>query len=220
MKNKRKILEAFESSTFGPDRKRLRTAAHTDIEDALLLWFKQARSLGVPVSGPILQLKSRKLASALGHRGFACSTSLLEHFKTRHGIAFRQMSGEAASVTEDMTTDWLGVKLPALLHEYQPVDVFNADETGLFWKCLPDKTLHMKGEHCSGGKKSKERITVLICANMTGTEKLSLLVIGKFAKPRCFKNVRTLPVQYEANRKAWMISDLFSSWLTKLDREK
>ena len=175
LKNKRKIFEAFESSTFGPDRKRLRTAAHTDIEDAFLLWFKQARSLGVPISGPILQLKARELASALGHRGFACSTGWLERFKTRHGIAFRQMSGQAASVTEYMTTDWLRVKLPALLREYQPVDVFNADETGLFWKCLTDKTLHMKGEQCSGGNKSKERITVLVCANMTGTKKLLLL---------------------------------------------
>jgi hypothetical protein len=80
------------------------------------------------------------------------------------------MSGEATSVTNDMTADWLEVKLPALLREYQPVDIFNADETGLFWKCLPDKTLHMKGEQCSGGKKSKERITVLVCANMTGTK--------------------------------------------------
>ena len=219
LKNKRKTLEAFESSTFRPDRKRLRTAAHTDVEEALLLWFKQARSQGVPVSGPILQLKARELAAALGHRGFRCSTGWLERFKTRHGIAFRQMSGEATSVTNDMTADWLEVKLPALLREYQPVDIFNADKTGLFWKCLPDKTLHMKGEQCSGGKKSKERITVLVCANMTGTEKLPLLVIGKFAKQRCFKNVSRLPVQYEANRKAWMISDLFSSWLMKLDRE-
>ena len=69
--------------------------------------------------------------------------------------------------------------MPTLLHDSQPVDVFNADETGLFWKSLPDKTLHMKGEQCSGGKKSKERITVLVCANMTGIEKLPLIVICK-----------------------------------------
>ena len=52
---------------------------------------------------------------------------------------------------------------------------------------------------------------------MSGSEKLPLLVIGRFAKPRCFKNARSIPVQYEANSKAWMVSDLFSSWLTKLD---
>ena len=48
MKNKEKTLEAVESSSYLPERKRLRTAAHTDIEKALLLWFKQARSLNVP----------------------------------------------------------------------------------------------------------------------------------------------------------------------------
>ena len=70
--------------------------------------IKQARSLNVPISGPILQLKARELANSLGHSGFACSSGWLERFKTRHGIVFRQMSGEAASVTEDMTADWLG----------------------------------------------------------------------------------------------------------------
>ena len=77
----------------------------------------------------------------------------------------------------------------------------------------------MKGEPCSGGKKNKNRTTVLVCSNMTGTEKLPLLVIGRFAKPRCFKNIGTLPVQREANHKAWMVSELFTKWLTKLDKE-
>ena len=77
----------------------------------------------------------------------------------------------------------------------------------------------MKGETCSGGKTSKDRISLLVCANMTGSEKLPLLVIGKFARPRCFKNVRTLPVQYECNHKAWIVSDIFSSWPVKLDKK-
>ena len=32
-----------------------------------------------------------------------------------------------------------------------------------------------------------------------------------------FKNARSIPEQYESNSKAWMVSSLFSSWLTKLD---
>ena len=35
MKNKEKLLEAFELSCFLPERKRLQTAAHTDIKEAL-----------------------------------------------------------------------------------------------------------------------------------------------------------------------------------------
>ena len=77
-----------------------------------------------------------------------------------------------------MLHDWTSRQLPDLLDKFSPDDIFNADETGLFWKCLPDKS----GERCSGGKRSKDRITVLVCANMSGSEKLPLLVIGRFAK--------------------------------------
>ena len=43
-----------------------------------------------------------------------------------------------------------------------------------------------KGELCHGGKNSKERLTVLLCYNADGSEKLTSIVIGKFKKPRCF----------------------------------
>ena len=76
--------------------------------------------------------------------------------------------------------------LPALLADYDPCDVFNADETGLFFKCLPEKTLAFKGEKCHGGKRSKERVTVMVAANMIGTEKLKFMVIGKSVKPIVF----------------------------------
>ncbi|XP_061169489.1 tigger transposable element-derived protein 4-like [Saccostrea echinata] len=84
---------------------------------------------------------------------------------------------------------------------------------------MPDKTLEFKGVDCHGGKSSKERLTVLVCANMSGTEKIPLFVIGKSKNPRCFKNIKTLPTSYEANKKAWITSDLFTTWLRKLDKK-
>ena len=62
---------------------------------------------------------------------------------------------------------------------YSPGDILNADGTGLYWKCLPDKSLSLKGERSSGGNRSKDRITVLVYANISGSEKLPLLVIGR-----------------------------------------
>ena len=62
----------------------------------------------------------------------------------------------------------------------------------------------MKGKKYSGGKCSKERITIMVACNMDGTEKTPLLVLGKSAKPRCFKKVRTLPVDYAFSKKSWM----------------
>lgn len=56
---------------------------------------------------------------------------------------------------------------------------------------MPDKTLKFKGENCSGGKLSKDRITIMVAANMSGTEKKKLFVIGKSQKPRCFSSVKS-----------------------------
>lgn len=62
-----------------------------------------------------------------------------------------------------------------------------------------------KGEDYSSGKKSKERLTVMLSVNMLGDFEKSL-VIGKSQKPRCFKNidVKKLGVTWKAKRKAWM----------------
>jgi hypothetical protein len=39
--------------------------------------------------------------------------------------------------------------------------MFNCDETGLFFRALPDKTLCLKNEICRGGKKAKDCLTAL-----------------------------------------------------------
>ena len=84
----------------------------------------------------------------------------------------------------------------AALKEYSPADIYNADETALFYKLMPNKTLEFKGNKCFWGKSSKEGITALLCTNSTGTDKLKPLKIGKFGQPRCFKRVQHLPFEY------------------------
>ncbi|XP_067949810.1 tigger transposable element-derived protein 6-like [Watersipora subatra] len=53
---------------------------------------------------------------------------------------------------------------------------------------------------------------------MSGNEKEVPIVLGKFRKPRCFKNVTNLPCQYYHNKKAWMVSDIFQAWVKDFDR--
>lgn len=89
------------------------------------------------------------------------------------------MNGEAQDVDMNVTDKWISTVWPKLKMKYSPKDIFNADETGLFFKLTSDKTLKFKGEKCVGGKLSKERITVLVAANMSGTEKRKLFVTGK-----------------------------------------
>ncbi|GFR58720.1 tigger transposable element-derived protein [Elysia marginata] len=141
----------------------------------------------------------------------------LDRFKLRHGIVMKAVSGEAASAKRVDTTAW-EAELQDILKKFEPRDIYNADETGLFYKCLPNKSLAFQGETCTGQKVPKDRISLLCAANLAG-EKLPLLAIGKYEKPRCFKNIRTLPVTYRSNMKAWMTGKLFEEWVQKLDRQ-
>lgn len=83
------------------------------------------------------------------------------------------------------------------------------DETGCFWKALPDKGLAQKGKSCKGGKKSKQRITVAFFVNGMGEKEYKPIVIWKSEKPCCFKQVNKtqLPVQYHSHdnqRHGWL----------------
>ena len=121
-----------------------------------------------------------------------------------------------SAVTEEMTAPWNETTLSTLLPNYKLENVFNADELGLFYQCLPTKTYHLSRAKCSGGKNSKLRLTGVAAANATG-EKLPMFVVGKSKTPRCFKNIKQLSCRYRNQEKSWMTGDLFGEWIRKLD---
>ena len=81
--------------------------------------------------------------------------------------------------------------------------IFNCDETGLYFKMLPGHTLASVHKQPDGTKKAKDRVTINACANASGTIKLPLLFIGKAKNPRCFRkiNKEALPVVYRNQKK-------------------
>ena len=72
--------------------------------------------------------------------------------------------------------------------------IFNADESGLYWKLMPSKTLVTPREkEAKAFKQPKDRVTIMACANASGSIKLLLVFIHKYAYPRCFKNIAKRP---------------------------
>ena len=67
---------------------------------------------------------------------------------------------------------------------YKSEDVYNMDESALFWKISLEGTLAT--EQTSGGKHDKAQISINLVVNATGTDKVSSWFIGKAANPRCF----------------------------------
>ena len=108
------------------------------------------------ISGDILRAKAEELFAELGRtRRWSCSNGWISRWKTRHNIKYKAVSGENTSVDRTVCDDWRESTLKPVLQHYSANGVINADETGLYWQLLPDKTHAVKGETCTGGSRYK-----------------------------------------------------------------
>lgn len=200
------------------DRKRKRTFKEEAAEKALKIWVDQKNEQHARVNAPMLKQKAKQLAETLG-REFEPSDGWISRFKKRNGLVYKKEHGEKQSTDFKAADDYTKQKLPELLKEYSADDIYNADETALFFKCIPDRGYAGKKVELSGGKKQKDRLTVLVCTNMSGSDRKKLLVIGKSKSPRGFPHDQTrLPVIYRHSSNAWMTSQIFTEYLRTWDR--
>lgn len=219
IKKQRNEIMLFTSKMDSSDglkrRKVIKSAKNQELDKAMETWFTQKRSLNEPISGPLVCEKALEMNEKLGgSEDFKASTGWLQKFKSRHGIRELKIQGESLSADSNAAEKFKETFSAFVKkEELSEDDVYNADETGLNWKALPRKSLASRKENAACGfKVSKERVTIMTCANAAGTHRLPLLLIGKSKKPRCFKNIKNLPVTYTAQKSAWMDSKLFLDW--------
>ncbi|KAF7694613.1 Jerky like protein, partial [Cucumispora dikerogammari] len=108
----------------------------------------------------------------------------LEKFKRRHEIRLRKLHGEMKRDDKVDLSSFMTI-LNQKIVEYTEENVYNLDETGLFYKLIPSKTLCKKPT--LGYKNFKDRVSIMICSNFSGTDKRAPFMIGKSVKPRCFR---------------------------------
>lgn len=224
LKQKDKLLNfasVSDSDSAMKKRKTMKKSTYDELDSALTEWFAQIRSEGTPVSGTIVSAQAKNFFDLLGIEGnFNASSGWLHRFKKRHGIREIGLHGEKLSGDQQAADDFQRYIEEFVSSENLSYEqIYNADESGLFWKCLPTRTLAFQSEQkVSGHKSSKERITIMSCSNAAGNHKLRLLVIGKSKKPRSFKGTRAenLPVDYFNQRKGWMDKQIFQTWFEKI----
>ncbi|CAF0866274.1 unnamed protein product [Brachionus calyciflorus] len=167
LKNKEKIIEYSEKNLIGPDKKRLKLPEYDDVDQAVLYWFNEIQNhSNVVVSGVDIQQQALKYATMLNRLDFKASNGWLCNFKSRNKISFKTSCGEAGLVDDKQLKNWKENVLPDLIKDYDIKDIFNADETALFYKAVSEKTNTYKNMKCDRIKVSKERITILFCCNM------------------------------------------------------
>ncbi|GBN02292.1 hypothetical protein AVEN_263060-1 [Araneus ventricosus] len=140
-----------------------------------------ARSRNLPISDPILQAQAKDIGEKLGKTDFHASNGWLESFRKRHGISFKVVCGEAGDVSDETVNTWIK-KIEKLIEVYELQNNTNADKSGIFFFVACQQNLYLlKTQSVSVILQSKERLTVLFCAFMTG-EIEKFFVIGKAAK--------------------------------------
>ena len=72
------------------------------------------------------------LASQNGHDNFQASEGWLSAFLKRHKIMVATLCGEAAEVSKVVVDDFKS-RLPSILEGYKPEDIYNCDESGLYF---------------------------------------------------------------------------------------
>jgi hypothetical protein len=106
----------------------------------------------------MIKEKALQFSVELNVDNFSASNGWLESFVKRNNLAFGKLCGDSGDVNGATVINWKE-RLPTLTEGYEPRDIYNMDESGLFFKTSADKSFYEKGHKCGGGKKSKERVT-------------------------------------------------------------
>ncbi|XP_005994023.3 tigger transposable element-derived protein 4-like [Latimeria chalumnae] len=207
----------LEQSSLSFERKHQRTSHAADVDEALFRWFCSVMGSNLPVSGEILKAKAEKFAVDLNIDDFKATNGWLDHWKKRYDVVFKRAHREKKDANVPSATNWIKNQLPAILQHYKPEEVYNADETGLCYRALPNGSHVFKQTAHFGGKVSKDCVALMVCASMTG-EKRPLLFIGKSKNPRCLRRVHHLPISYVSSSNVWMTAFLFQEWLREWDK--
>jgi hypothetical protein len=203
--------------------KRHRTRKWEGLEYALFEWIIQMESR-ITISQALLKEKARiffqRMPQYAGEKEPAWSSGWLSNFQAQFNIKSRKRHGELGSAEEIDCEEEMEKIIEELKH-YLLERQYNADETGLYWKATPDRSLSTK--EMPGKKLKKDRVSVMITCNASGTKKLKPWFIGKAKKPYAFRargiNVDAFHMVWRSNKKAWMNTSIMIEYLRWFDSQ-
>jgi len=163
---------------------------------------------------------SGEVAAAGG--GPFITTSQVQRFLQRNRRRSFILHGEAGGVSEEDVRP--AMSLVRLVVQAESLWLYNADETGLYWRLMPRRTILPvdQGSNARGVPSMKpsdgDRVTLMVAGDSTGVHKVPMLMVGKAKRPRAFdaafgRNVSP-PVMYRDSSTAFMSGNIAKEWLT------
>ncbi|GFX73979.1 tigger transposable element-derived protein 1 [Trichonephila clavipes] len=128
-------------------------------------------------------MKQSEPCTSQAGKKFSASKGWLTRFLKRNALHNIKITGESATADEGAAKIF-PEELAKIIEDgdYSADQVFNADETGLYWKKLLNR-IAKDEKTASGHKASKDRVTLLLCSNASGDRMLKPLLINKSRRP-------------------------------------
>lgn len=177
-----------------------------------------AEAENVSLKGDMIVHHARRLEEKLSIPADAqprFEPSWLRCLQQRYGFRWRRSYGESSSVDMEQARAEIE-RLKLIIGGFRPCDVYNMDETAFFYNAAPRGSICHKA--APSFKQDKSRLTMAVCANADGSDKLPLLFLGKAAKPRWYAH-KPSGVQYFGTEKGWMTAWMYQQWLVGVDEQ-
>lgn len=141
LKNSADLRKDFEF--FKGNYKKRRHGKYHTINEILFKWYGKCTAANVYPDGSLLQEEAMEIKKRLNDQqlsDFKASNGWLESWKQSYGVREKRLCGEADDVSITTVKAWIE-RIPELCRDYEPQNILNLDELGLFFKALPEKGL-------------------------------------------------------------------------------
>lgn len=218
------------------DANRLRKPNNLLVRRILQEWINQSLWNGIPITSPIIQETAHAVWQRIpgkyreGNGSF--SYKWISNFLSKMDVNISVLDEEIPKTPKVWTFEERSY-LKEYFAKLPSADVFTLDETFLAYNLPLDYAQY----EISSIQRKVEVATVMLCANLDGTEKLKPLVVGKYENYKSFRNyfpnepvnsvgqstlgekmAKKFDITYQSNTKSWLTSNLFHDWLVRWDK--
>ena len=139
--------------------KRIRKEKYSEINDHIIEFISRCNSDSITISSFHLKMISKSFAEEKNITDFKCSNGWL------YKLCKWKKISNVKVIKEDASSDSIGAQnyvnedsIRNIFLTRRPEDIYNLDETGLFWKTLPDKSYVQKNISVRGIKLKKKEL--------------------------------------------------------------
>ncbi|EDO18683.1 hypothetical protein Kpol_1055p38 [Vanderwaltozyma polyspora DSM 70294] len=219
------------------DANRLRKQNNLLVQRILQEWISQSIWNNIPMSTHIMQRTAQAIWLEIPARfreGYGIlNTRWINNFLNKMDLNSTMLDGKVLKAPKVWTfEERTGIK--SFLENVPQNDIFTINETFLAYNLPLDYAQY----ESSRIQSRIEIITVMLCSNLTGSEKLNPFIIGRYNNYSSFRNhfpdiptdrttseahlgdrmAQKFGVAYKSNRKSLLTSNLFHDWLARWDK--